>query len=264
MLRHLLRKSLRDQRRALVGWSVGLTLLVFLEAGMWPTIRDMPDLRTLLANYPEPMRDLFGLQDFGTGTGFFNAELFSLVLPTLFIVFAIARGARAVAGEEERGTLDVVLVTPVSAGALVLAQAASVLIGAVALGAVLLVVAAAASVAFGMGIAAVELAGAVLAMVLLGVEFGWLALALGAATGRRSVAIGGASTAAVAAYVLYAAGQLVEVVRPWQALSPFDQAVAGVPIGAGLPLAYVWMPLAGAAVVAAALPVFDRRDIAVH
>jgi hypothetical protein len=35
-------------------------------------------------------------------------------------------------------------------------------------------------------------------------------------------------------------------------------------LGAGLPGIYVWMPLAAAVVVALALPIFDRRDIAAH
>ena len=71
-----------------------------------------------------------------------------------------------------------------------------------------------------------------------------------------------ASAAAVGAYVLHVAGELVEAVHPWQALSPFHQALADGPLGAGLPLAHTWMPLAGAVAVAAALPIFDRRDIA--
>ena len=68
-----------------------------------------------------------------------------------------------------------------------------------------------------MGVGAAELAGAVLSIALLGVEFGWLALAVGAATGRRGYAIAVASAAAVAAYVLFVAGQLVDAVEPWQA-----------------------------------------------
>jgi ABC-2 type transport system permease protein len=264
MLRTVYLKSLRDQRRALVGWSVGIVLLVLLEAALWPSIRDMPDLTQFLASYPESMRKLFSLEDFGTGTGFLNAELFSALLPILFIIFAVGRGARCIAGEEEAGTLDVLLVTPVSPVRLLLHQAAALATAVLALGAVLFATVVVSSAAFGLGIGVADLAGAVLAMVLLGVEFGWLALAVGAATGRRAVAIAVASAAAVAAYVLYVAGQLVDAVRAWQALSPFHQALDGGPLGAGLPLAYGWMPLAGAAVILLAWPVFDRRDIAAH
>jgi ABC-2 type transport system permease protein len=115
-----------------------------------------------------------------------------------------------------------------------------------------------------MGVGAADLAGAVLAMVLLGVEFGWLALAIGAATGRRGVAIGLAAAAAVASYLLYAAGKLVGTVEPWLPVSPFHQALDGGPLGAGLPAAYGWLILVPAVLLAAALPMFGRRDIRVR
>jgi ABC-2 type transport system permease protein len=96
----------------------------------------------------------------------------------------------------------------------------------------------------------------------LAVEFGWLALAVGAVTGRRGVAIGVATAAAIAAYLLYVAGRLVEAVEPWRPLSPFDQALGGGSIGAGLDPAALTMPLTGAVLLALALPFFARRDIA--
>jgi len=262
MLRNVFLKSLRDQRRALLGWGIGIAALVLLESALWPSIRDMPDLNAFLANYPEPMRKLFNLEDFGTGAGFVNVELFGTMLPVLFIIYGIGRGARMVAGEEEAGRLDVLLVTPVSTTRLVLQQAAALAAALAALGGVLYVAVLSASVLFDLGVGAADLAGATLAMVLLGVEFGWLALAVGAATGKRAAAIGVATTAAVGAYVLYVAGQLVDAVQAWQPLSPFHQALTGGPLGAGLPAAYAWMPAAAAVVLAAALPVFNRRDIA--
>ena len=51
--------------------------------------------------------------------------------------------------------------------------------------------------------------------------------------------------------------------QPWQPLSPFDQALSDGPLGAGFRSAYLAMPAAAAMVLAAALPVFARRDIAV-
>lgn len=264
MLRSVLTKSLWDQRRGLVGWSIGLVVLVLVEAALWPSIKGMPDLNEFIQSYPEPLRELFNLQDFGTGLGFLNAELFSAVVPVLFIVFGIGRGARAIAGEEESGTLEVLLLTPVSATRLVLQQAVALVVALTVLGTVLFAAVTLSSPLFDLGIGPAEAATGSLAMTLLGVEFGCLALALGAATGRRAVALAGAATAAVAAYLLYVFGQLVDAVQPWQPLSPFHQALDGGPLGAGLPAAYVWLALGAAVVVAAALPVFDRRDVAVR
>ena len=262
-MRSVFVKGLRDQRRALIGFGIGTALMVLLESALWPSIGNMADLDQFLANYPESMRRLLDLQDFGTGSGFANAELFSALVPILFLAFAIARGARSVAGEEESGTLDVLLLTPVTTTRLVLEKAAALLAGLLALGAVLYVAVLAGSLAFGMGIGPAELLPAVLSTVGLAFEFGCLALAVGAATGRRGLAIGAASAAAVGAYVLYVAGELVDAIRPWQVLSPFQQAMSDGPIGAGWQLGPVVLPLTGALLVALALPVFARRDIAV-
>lgn len=264
MLTSVFGKTLRDQRRALVGWSVGLVLLVLLESALWPTVRNMGGVEEFVANYPEALRELFRLDQFGTGAGFLNGELYSLMLPLLFLVYGIGRGARAIAGEEEAGTLEVLLTTRVSPVSLVLHRAAALAVGMAALGVVLFLAVAVCSPVFGLDVPLGEVAAGSVAMVLLGVEFGWLALAVSAVTGRHVVATAVAAAVAVAAYVLYAAGGLVAAVEPWQDVSPFYQALAGGPLGGGPRWEFLLMPVVAAAFVAAALPVFDRRDITVH
>lgn len=264
MLTNVFLKTLRDQRRALMGWSVGLVLLVLLESALWPTVRDMGNLEEFVASYPEAMKELFKLDQFGTGTGFLNGELYSLMLPILFLVYGIGRGARSVAGEEEAGTLEVLLMTRVSPTSLVLHRAAALAAGMLGLGVVLFLAVTVCSPLFDLDVPLGEAAAGSLAMVLLGVEFGWLALAVSAVTGRHVIANAVASAAAVAAYVLYAAGGLVEELEPWQGLSPFDQALAGGPLGGGVQWAFLWLPAAAMVFVAVVLPVFERRDITVR
>lgn len=261
MLRTVFAKSFRDQRRGLVGWSIGLVLLVLVESALWPSIRAI-DLEQLVSGYPEAMKKLFDLDEFATGTGFMNAELYSLLLPVLFIIYGIGRGARAVAGEESAGTLDVLLLTRVSPTRLVVQQAGALAVGVVTLAVVLFAVVMVCSPNFGLGIGADDAVSGSVAVGLLGIEFGWLALAVGAATGRRVLAISVASALAVASYVLFVAGALVDSIEPWRPLSPFDQAVADGPLGAGLPASFLWVALTAVAAVSVALPVFDRRDIA--
>jgi ABC-2 type transport system permease protein len=264
VLANVFLKTLRDQRKALVGWSIGLAVLVLLEAALWPTVRNMGNLREFIANYPEALRELFKVDQFASGTGFLNGELYSLMLPILFLVYGIGRGARAVAGEEESGTLEVLLTTRVSPVSLVLHRAAALAVAVVTLGAVLFAAVAVCSPVFGLDIPAGDAATGSAAMILLGVEFGWLALAVSAVTGRHVVAVAVAAAVATAAYVLYAAGGIVDALQPWRGVSPFHQALADGPLGAGFPLTYLWMPAAAVVFVGVALPLFDRRDITVH
>jgi ABC-2 type transport system permease protein len=254
-------KTLYDLRRSLVGWSIGIVTLVALMAAIWPTMRDMPDLEQFLANYPEAMQRLFDLDAIATGAGFLNAELFSMLLPAMFIIYGIGRGAKLIAGEEADGTLDVLVVTPVSRTQVLLEKAAALTLAVAGLGLVLLISVVVASPLADLGIGTRDAAIGALAMVLIGLLHGLLALAVGAATGRRSWALTVASTLAIASYLLHVVGALVESVEPWQPLSPFTQAVETGPVGAELPLGFVWLALAAVALVVVAIPVFDHRDV---
>lgn len=262
MLRSVFLKTLRDQRHGLVGWSIGIVLLVVTESLIWPSFSDMPDVEQLFEQYPEPMKKIFDIEAMTSGLGFLNVELFSLMLPALFLIYAIARGARLVAGEEEAGTLDVLLVTPQSSARVVLEKALALVTCVAVLGVGLFAVTMICSVTIGMGIGVVDTLAGTLAMVLLGAEFGLLAVAVGAATGRRSLAVGVPGALAVAAYVLYVAGLLLTEVDPWQRLSPFHQAVVSGPLGGGFPPSFLWLVLGSVVVTLAALPLLDRRDIA--
>lgn len=254
-------RTMRDQRRGLVGWGIAFMALVAVEVALWPTVRSMPDLERFLEGYPEALKELFNISEFRTGAGFLNAELFSIMLPALFIVFAVGRGARLIAGEERLGALEMVLTSPVSRREILLEKAAALAASTMVLGLVLFASTLAGSVVTGMDIALADIALASIAMVLIGVEHGWLALAVGAATGRRGLAIGVAGTVATIGYVLYVASALVDALHPWRVLSPFHQALDGGPIGAGWRGAYVWMVAGAIAAIAVAAPLFHRRDV---
>ena len=261
MFRTIVGRSLHGMRRGLVGWGVGVAACVWVMAAIWPSMQSM-DIDALLAQYPEPLKEAFNVADYGTGTGFLNGELFSIVIPAIFVVYAIGRGARLVAGVEQDGLLELVAVTPTSRTSILLQQAAAVAVGVAVLGVVLWVAILSGSAVAGMDVGVVPAARAAALVTLLGVEFGAIALAVGAATGRRGVAVAVAGGLAVAAYLLYLVGQLVESVRSYRWLSPVYQAIVDGPIGPSLPALALLMPLVAVVVVAATVPVFERRDLA--
>lgn len=263
MFTDVYRKTLRDLRRGLVGWGIGIAALVGMMVALWPTIRDM-DLASLVSQYPEAMQELFNIDDIATGPGFLNAELFSGLLPILFITYGVGVGARVVAREEDAGTLDVLLSTPLSRTRLLLEKAAAVGTGIVALGLVLFASTWLLSAPLGMGVGVGYAAGASLAMVLLGTLFAGVAFAIAAVTGSRGKAIAISAAAAVAGYAFYIAAGIVEVIADWETLNPFHHAVGVGPASdgaAGLPVGFLWLLLAALLLTAAARPVFLRRDI---
>ena len=60
------------------------------------------------------MRALFagGELDIASPAGYLNSQVYALMAPLVLLIFAIGAGAGAVAGEEERGTLDLLLAHP--------------------------------------------------------------------------------------------------------------------------------------------------------
>lgn len=254
-------KDLRDQVRGLVGWSIGVVLTVGIMGAFWPSMRDMAHIEPFIEAYPEQMRELFNIDAMTSGSGFLNVELFSIMLPIIFLVFGIARGARLVAGEEEAGTLEVLASISVPRLRILAEKAAVLIVSIAALGLVVLASTVATSQMFEMGVPLGEAAAATGSMVAMGVEFGLVALAIGAFGAGRAAAIGTASALAVASYLLYIAGVFVEAAETWRIISPFQQALEGGPLGGGWRASFLWMPAVGLAVLSAVVRRFDRRDL---
>lgn len=253
-------KTMGDLRRGLIGWGIAITILVLAEAALWPSVRNA-GLEQLVKNYPEGLRKLFNLDAMTTGGGFMNAELFSLMLPGLFIGYAIAKAARLVAGEEESGTLDVLLTTPASPTRILLEKACALASGVGVLALVLAALLSLASPIVGLGISVGAALTGSFAIALIAVEHGLIAFAVAAASGRRIEAIAVAGTVAVAGYIWYVAGSFVNALAAYQDWSPFGQALAAGPLGGGIRPVMFWMPAIGIALAAAGIARFGRRDI---
>jgi len=222
---------------------------------------DMPSLDEYLQELPAGLREMFSMDQMTTGSGFLNAELFTLILPMMFLIYGISRGARMLAGEEEAGTLDLLLVTPLSTTKLLLQEATALLISTTALGGAVLIATVAGSQAFGLEISVRSAAVGAAALVLLGLEFGVLALVAGALTGRRGRAIAVPAVLVMAAYLLYVAGVFVDELAPWRGLSPFDQALHGGPLAPQVPGSFAWLLVPPLIALVVALPLWSRRDI---
>lgn len=108
MLRDVLGKTLFDQRRSLLGWSVALVLLVAMYVAIWPSVRDQPSMSDFLDQMPQAFRSLFAATgaDLSTGAGYVQVELLSFMGPIVVLIYAVGSGSSAVAGEEERRTMD--------------------------------------------------------------------------------------------------------------------------------------------------------------
>ena len=266
MAAELFRRGLRDHRRALTGWCAGIAAYVALVSSIFTSIKGSPELNDLVENYPEVLKSLFGITGGGnitTGSGYLDVELFSFMLPLLVLVLSISSGARTLAGEEDAGRLELVLSYPVRRRNAVLAKglamAVEVLLACVAAIAAILLF----DVIVGLDLSLDHVAGAFVSLAALGLFYGWLSLAVGAAYPSRALALGIAAGAAAVGYLVGGLHALAGWLDPFRFVSPF-WLVGQSPLQGGTDAVGVVVVL-GAAVVVLALGavLLERRDLEV-
>jgi ABC-2 type transport system permease protein len=259
----LLAKAWRDHRRTLIGFGIGLVATELIYLAVYPAMRDSAaDLQKMMEKLPAALRAMYG-EDIASPAGYLRAEMFGELGLILFLIVAIGGGARAIAGEEEARTLDLLLVTPVKRAEVLRSKAIAlagllVLFGGIVWGSVLVL-----GPLFGLHVGVAGLATATLMLVLLSIAFASIALAIGAATGHRATAIAVTTGAAVLMYIVNGLGVTVEVLRPLRPLSLMRWYSSPLLITSGLQPKNIAV-FVGVTVVAYAIAhvMFGRRDLA--
>jgi len=254
----LVRRGLRDNRRAPLTWGGGLGLMSALMAAIWPSIED--SMQTLMESYPANLKEAFGIDELNTVEQYIDAEMLSLIVPLAMAFFAVRCATRATVGAEERGYLDTLLSLPVSRRVLVWSAAiVTATISAVILG-VVFACTWVTGVVVGSGISAGVLADGLINVWPLTMLFGGVAIFMAGVVGRpatvTAVGVGGA----VAMYVIDLVGKLASEVAPLRVVSAFRY--YGSAVQDGLDASHV-VGLTLVAVVLAAIgaELFERRDL---
>ncbi len=258
-------KTLHDQRRALTAWSVSLALLVAMYAAIWPSLRNQPSMSDFLNQMPKAMRSLFAASgaDMSTPVGYVQVELLAFMGPLLLIIYSVTAGASAVAGEEDRHTLDLLLANPISRTRIVLEKLGAMTAGAALLGAVTAAALLAEGRLVSMPLPVGGVTAAMVHMTLLALVFGTMALAAGAATGHPALSRALPAVVAVVAYIVNGLAPVVSWLKPAQRFSPFYQYSGHDPLRHGLSWPATLVAVSTILVLAAiAVAAFRRRDVA--
>jgi ABC-2 type transport system permease protein len=227
--------DLSFRRKALIGFTIGLVLYVAVIVALYPSFKNSSDLDTLTKNSPG-VAALFGISGSLTSpVGWVNANVWANFFPLIILLLTIGYGASAIAGQEKDGHLELVLSLPFSRRRVVVQK-----IGALTFQALIvcfftyLVVIAGRWFELTFGIW--TLTTATVAVLLLGIDFGLLALAIGAGTGNRALAIGVASTIAAASYLISSMAPVVSWLDPAKYVSLFYWSVGDNQLQDGLSL----------------------------
>jgi len=237
-----------------------------MVVSLYPLIESYSAIEEYMELLPEEVMAFFtgGINDFTSPEGYIHSELFFLVFPLLILVFAISFGSNAVPGEEEQGTLDLLLSNPLPRWRMVLEKFAAMVFSIVLLVLVFWGALAISGHVVDMGLSLGRLAAICFSATLLGVTFGAVALAVGCARGRRGLSMSTAGAFVGYSYLLNAMAPLIDWLEPFQVLSPFYYYIGAEPLTNGLNVTHAAV-LVGltAFFVAAAIATFRKRDLSI-
>jgi ABC-2 type transport system permease protein len=253
--------DLRLRRRSTIGYAIGMAVYMFVIVALYPSFKD----DTSLNNFTEgnsTVAALFGATGSLTSpVGWMNANAYSNFLPLIVLIVTMGYGASCLAGQNEEGTLSLVVTLPRTRPAIVTEKS-----GALCLVALPIVVATLAvsliGRAFELTINPWHLVGISVAVLLLGIDLGALTLLIGALTGGRGEALGIGSAVAAAMYLISSLAPVTDWVHPLRFVSLFYWAVGNGQLENGVDAAGIAI-LVGVAValVVATATAFDRLDV---
>lgn len=132
-----LRRSLLDSRLTVFWYAIGLALYAAVLLPFWPTIRDNQAMyEQFLQAFPKAMVEAFGISEMGTFAGFVGTEFLNIMWPLIAAAFVIMSASSFVAGEIDRGTVELWLSAPERRWRMLAAKELVLVIGSVVLAAV--------------------------------------------------------------------------------------------------------------------------------
>jgi ABC-2 type transport system permease protein len=250
--------ELRLRYRLAASAAGGLIAVIMIVGALYPSLKDTFGK----LNVPQGVANLLGGANYSTLTGWLQSEIVATYGPLVFCAVGITTAVATTTGDEDERILATLLAHPILRTRLLLAKT-------LALTVLILAVAAATWIGFvigvaiaGGGISTAHLAAQAAHLCLLGLTFAALALALGASTGRKMIAAGGAASIAILGFLVNGLAPLISGLTWTRYLSPFYYYASNEPLTNGGQWGHLAI-LAGVslALVAAGLIGFRHRDL---
>lgn len=259
----LIRRVLREHRRGIFGWTLGIVALVMIQLAVYPTIRSSAaDWTQLTDQFPDAIKKIFRMDDYASERGYLTTELLSFTLPFIVMGLGCTWGARVATEDEDSGTADIMLALPLSRSEYIssrLIAASFVLLFAVICFFATLVIG---TRILGLSIPINQYISATFSLFCIGGLMLIIAASIGAVTGKRTTALGISMAIAIALFVLYSLGPLVNIIDKTTKINPMQWTIGSRPLFDGTSVGYT------ACVVGLSLPFllatyfyFNRRDI---
>jgi ABC-2 type transport system permease protein len=181
-------KTLREFRIAIFGWGLGIGLLMYVVFAAFPSLVTTPQARASLIALAQGFAWLAEPVKVDTPGGYATFKYGPTIL--LLAVWALAAGARALRGEEERGSIDVLLSLPESRVRLALEKLGAIWTALLGIGLLMALVTFAGAQRTNAGLSFIDVALFALNVVLTSGVFAAIALLISQFTRERGTASG--------------------------------------------------------------------------
>lgn len=255
-------KEFRHGWKALLGWTVGLVAVCIVYLPFFESIGASPEMQVMLESLPKSLVVGMGFDLMFSGPGYVHSSVLELTAAVLVMIAGIGWGARAIAGDEEDGMLELTLAHGVGRTRAYAEPALAIVARFVLLGAALWLILMGSSEPFQLRLDAGYTTAGVASFTALAIAIAFVSLAVGATTGSRSAALGAGAGLAVVSYVANVVGRQSQDWGWLSEVSPFGWAFGRVPIMNGWDATGLGL-LGGLAAIAFAvgLVAVNRRDI---
>jgi ABC-2 type transport system permease protein len=257
--RGLVSKAVSDKQGVALLAAYGLLVLAIFMAPMFNALGD--SIGDVVASMPDAILAMVGYADYSTPTGWYHGEMLSITGPAVFAIVTIGAGV-ALAGEEKRRTIAVLLAAPVSRLRVARSKLAALGLLVALCGVLLFAGIWIGNLVSSLGMDVGNIAAAALLQVALGLVFGAVAFAVAGWTGRSNAAAWAGTGVALAGWAINTFVMVNPDLEWFAKVSPFYWALHSYPLDNGMD----WMGFAVLAAASAVLAVvglvgYGRRDL---
>ena len=250
-------KTVRDRWRGVTIGTVSLAALLYLGMMAYQDI----DL-SIYTDLGPAFQSLIGIGEDADAASLAYNAIYSTYGAIILAGIAIAMGSAFIAGEERKGTIGVLLGNPRSRTQVTVAKAGAMLLLIAAAGLALWAAGVATPAALDVSVQGMDVAAFTLHLIVSTLFYGFLALAVGAWTGRTGLAAGVSAGVLMLSFLGVGILQAIEGAQDWARIFPWYYFSGSDPLLNGISWRHLAV-LAGAsaALFAIALVGVNRRDL---
>ncbi len=110
-------RTIKDRRRSLIIYCLSAILFIWMYVALFPTLEgSLEALKSYIESFPEGVLSVFGIdaEIFTTFEGYIGSEQYTFVWPIMMMLLMISFSSWMIAGEIERGSIEILLSQPIS------------------------------------------------------------------------------------------------------------------------------------------------------